>query len=200
MRRRGGASGDASRSPQALQNLAGSGFDVPHDAHACTEAVSSTRATAVKPTGGTAWFRGEDRASSPHTLTCMSSCALRRRSELDKFPMVCRALTGFPALTFAHRLSWTDEGRFSVSSRHSSRSRPSPDARLVVDPPQVPARFADNASMDRRRVRLPVFSTSALGMSIFVGVPGAELRVRADADWHIAAWLAALCIRAPGLT
>jgi hypothetical protein len=48
-----------------------------------------------KAVPGTERFRGEDRASSRHTLTCMSSCVLRIRPELDKVQTVCRALTGF---------------------------------------------------------------------------------------------------------
>ena len=39
-------------------------------------------------------FRGEDRASSRHTLTCKSSCTFRIRVELDKVRTLCRALIG----------------------------------------------------------------------------------------------------------
>lgn len=69
-----------------------------------TRDPSKTSPTAT-PVGS---FRGEDRASSRHTLTCMSSCALRIRPELDKVPTVCRELRGFRLLTSAYRPIPTD--------------------------------------------------------------------------------------------
>jgi hypothetical protein len=48
MRRRGVASCAVSRSPHALQNLAGSGFEVPHDSQVRTEGVSGMAATVAR--------------------------------------------------------------------------------------------------------------------------------------------------------
>jgi hypothetical protein len=70
-------------------------------------------------------------------------------------------------------------------------------AAMVPDQPfqaaahlRFPGRFADNAIMDRRSLRLLVFSTFALGMVIFVGVRWVELTsIRVGADWQSAAWL-----------
>jgi hypothetical protein len=76
-----------------------------------------------------------------------------------------------------------------VSSTHGPAGRLHPHAD-AGGPPQVRAQFADNASMDRRSVRLLVFSTFALGMAIFVGVRWVELTsIRVGADWQSAAWL-----------
>jgi hypothetical protein len=65
-------------------------------------------------------FRGEDRASSRHTLTCMSSCVLRIRPELDKVPAVCRPLSGFGHAY--HRLP--DAWQVSLGERGSRGTRP----------------------------------------------------------------------------
>ena len=42
-------------------------------------------------------FQGEEVPSRRHTLTCMSRCPFRSRSELDTLQIACRELSGFSA-------------------------------------------------------------------------------------------------------
>lgn len=73
-------------------------------------------------------FRGEEGASAPHTLTCMSSRTLGFRPELDRLPTICRALTGF--LGAYSRLPGPPGSGLAPGVKVASGNQPSPWRRL----------------------------------------------------------------------